>query len=379
MPQPAPGSERALRPEHPVGYVHGSCHATYGFEVGQNIDLEKCERLLPPAERQTIRSRRRVPHYFEYSPAPLRIPQEPPSASVAGLAVSRVDVVLYDFGAAAVNYMMPWEGNLGDLVPVSAALQASSVLSDDARQRLRRLLETVSPAIDRPHLAGLVEDYVVFQIDRLQGLEAPELWRPAESAVAQILRGAEQPLSPEEVEDALRLRLSFSTTDLTIVDWNAALLFDPEPEETRELLEFANVQLLELRHLDAELDQVLDQAYDSLAGAERRWWRALRPPASALRRVGVLQMDSTLLFERVSSAVKLVGDRFLGRVYLAASQRFHFADWDHAITRKLAVTDGIYQKLSDRTTARRLEALEWIVILLIAFEILSSFFGLGRN
>lgn len=369
-----------MHPEHPVGYIHGSCHATYGFEVGQNINLEKCEQLLPPAARQTIRSRRRVPHYFEYSPAPLRIPQEPPTATVAGLAVSRVDVVLYDFGAAAVNYTMPWEGNLRDLVPASASLQASSALSDDARQRLRRLLETLSPAIDRPRLAELVEDYLVFQIDRLEGLEAPELWRgPAESAVAQILRGAEQPLSQEEVEDALRLRLSFSTTDLTIVDWNAALLYDPEPEETRELLEFANVQLLELRHLDGELDKVLDQAYDSLAEAERRWWRALRPPVSALRQVGVLQMDSTLLFERVSSAVKLVGDRFLGRVYVAASQRFHFADWDHAITRKLAVTDGIYQKLSDRTTARRLEALEWIVILLIAFEILSSFFGLGRK
>ncbi|MGH2608457.1 MAG: hypothetical protein ACRDHF_05150, partial [Tepidiformaceae bacterium] len=74
-----------------------------------------------------------------------------------------------------------------------------------------------------------------------------------------------------------------------------------------------------------------------------------------------------------SNAVKLVGDRFLGRVYLAASHRFHFADWDQAITRKLAVTEGIYQKLSDRVTARRLEVLEWIVILLIAFEVV---FGL---
>jgi hypothetical protein len=245
---------------------------------------------------------------------------------VAGLKVSRVDVVLYDFGAAAVNYMMPWEGNLADLVPVSAALQESGTLVDDARQRLRRLLETVSPAIDRPLLADLVEDYLVFQIDLLEGLEVPQLWRGlAESAVAQILRGAEQPLSPEETEDAVRLRVSFSTTDLTIVDWNAALLFDPEPEETRELLEFANVQLLELRHLDAELDQVVDQAYESLAEAERGGWRALRPPTSALRHVGELQMDSAVLFEQVSSAVKLVGDRFLGRVYQAASQRFHFA------------------------------------------------------
>jgi uncharacterized Rmd1/YagE family protein len=67
--------------------------------------------------------------------------------------------------------------------------------------------------------------------------------------------------------------------------------------------------------------------------------------------------------------VKLVGDRFLGRVYQAAAQRFHFADWDRSITRKLRVMEGIYEKLTDRTSARRFEVLEWIIILLIAFEV----------
>ena len=351
----------------------GVCHATYGFELGQDIDLVRCEQLLTPAVRQTIRSRKRVPHYFEYKPAPLRIPQDPPAFTVAGLEVSRVDVVLYDFGAAAVNYTMPWKCGLADLVPVSVALQETSLLSDDARVRLTHLLGTIGPAIDRPRLADLVEDYIVFQVDRLEGTAAPEFHRgPERPSVARVLRGASEALSPEEEEDALRLRLSFGTTDLTIVDWNAAILYDPEPEETRELLEFANVQLLELRHLDEELDQVVDQAHDALAAAERKWWRMLRPPTAALRQVGELQINSAILFERVSSAVKLVGDRFLGRVYLAASERFHFADWDQGITRKLAVTEGIYQKLSDRTTARRLEILEWIVILLIAFEIVFS-------
>ena len=32
-------------------------------------------------------------------------------------------------------------------------------------------------------------------------------------------------------------------------------------------------------------------------------------------------------------------------------------------------TEGIYEKLNDRATARRLEVLEWIVIILIAVEV----------
>lgn len=352
----------------------GSCHVTLAFEVGQNLDLERCERLLPPAERQRVRSRRRVPHYFDYRPAPLRLPQEPPVFTSAGLAVTRVDVVLFDFGAAAVNYTLPYQDSLDGLVRISSALQETGPLADDARARLELLVTLLGPAIDRPRVAEMVEDYLIFQVDRLaDGVRPGDLWQGASRMrAAQILRGTDEPLSQDEVDDALSLRLSFGPEDLTMVDWNASLVCDPEPEETRVLLEFANVQLLELRHLDGELDKVIDRAWESLARAERSWWRALRPPVSTLRHLGELQMDSAVLFERVSSAVKLVGDRFLGRVYVAASQRFHFADWDRAISRKLAVMEGIYQKLSDRVTARRLEVLEWIVILLIAVEVVFS-------
>lgn len=357
--------------------VSGTCHATFAFEVGQHIDLERCAGSLAPAERQQVRSRRRLPQYFEYQPAPLRLSQQPPTFAVAGLPVARVDVVLYDFGAAAVNYALPFEGDLASLVPVSAALQDTAALAEDARARLERLVPALHHAIDRPELTDMVEDYLIFQVDRLpRGFRPGDLWQgPSRDAVARLLRGADQALAVEEVDDAIGLRLSWTPDDVTIVDSNAALVCDPDPEETRVLLEFANVQLLELRHLDRELDEIVEQAYVALGRSRPTWWRALRPPVMAVRRLGQLQVDSAVLFERVSSAVKLVGDRFLGRVYLAASQRFHFADWDQGIARKLAVTEGIYQKLSDRVTARRLEILEWIVILLIAFEVV---FGLIR-
>ena len=358
--------------------VTGTCHATFAFEVGQHIDLERCAGALAPAERQQVRDRRRLPQYFQYQPPPLRLPQEPPAFAVAGLSIARVDVVLYDFGAASVNYVLPFEGDLAALVPVSTALQQeTTALVDDARARLGRLVPALGQAIERPELTDMVEDYLIFQLDRLpRGMRPGDLWQSlSRDAVARLLRGVDQPLAAEEVEDAIGLRLSWAPDDLTIVDWNAALVCDPDPEETRVLLEFANVQLLELRHLDRELDEVVEQAYAALGRGRRTWWHALRPPVMASRRLGQLQVDSAVLFERVSSAVKLVGDRFLGRVYLAASQRFHFAEWDQSIARKLAVTEGIYQKLSDRVSARRLEVLEWIVILLIAFEVV---FGLLR-
>ena len=350
--------------------LRGMCTATFAFEVGQDIKLAECERRLGESERQTVRSRRRLPQYFEYSPAPLRLVQDPAGIAILGTDVTRVEVVLYDFGAAAVSYDIPFEGEYQALVPLSCELQRSRVLPDDARARLHRTMERISGAITRPNLADLMEDYLIFRIDALEsGCHPRWLVEDARATTARLLRGEPGALSEEEVENAVRHQMSFGPNDLTVVDWNAAVLHDPEPEDTEVLLEFANVQLLELRHLDQELDRSLDLAYDVLSRTEGGLWRSVRPHAAALRRLGQLQVDAALLFERVSTAVKLVGDRFLGRVYQEAAQRFHFADWDRSVTRKLGVMEGIYEKLNDRATSRRLEVLEWIVIILIAVEV----------
>ena len=350
--------------------VRGRCTATFAFEVGQDIQLAECERRLGESERQTVRSRRRLPQYFEYKPAPLRLVEEPPDASILGHAVTRVETVLYDFGAAAVSYEIPFDCEYEHLVQLSSELQQSTVLPTDGRERLRRILERIGDAVSRPHLADLVEDYLVFRVDMLSGPRHPRwLVEDARGTTARLLRGEAGPLSEEEEDDAVRSRMSFGPHDLTVVDWNAALLLDPEAEDTEMLLEFANVQLLELRHLDLELDRSLDVAYEGLSRSGRGVWRSARSHTAALRRLGQLQVDAAVLFERVSTAVKLVGDRYLGRVYRAAAQRFHFADWDRSVTRKLGVIESIYEKLNDRATARRLEVLEWIVILLIAVEV----------
>ena len=165
-----------------------------------------------------------------------------------------------------------------------------------------------------------------------------------------------------------------------MIDWNAALLFGPETDDVRAVLEFANVELLELRHLDQQLDDALNEAYDLIS---QRVWRRLRLPGTfeaALHRIAQLQVDRAILFERVTNALKLLGDQYLARVHRLTSDRFHFASWDENIIRKLQTLDSIYGKMTDRSASRRMEVLEWVIIILIAISIIVSFlpFGLGH-
>jgi hypothetical protein len=255
-------------------------------------------------------------------------------------------------------------------------LYGNEALQADSRRRVQQLIEALGDAAIRSRLADFVEDYVVFQIEEFSvPLEASMLWTEHAQTVAQVLRAESRPLSQQEVSDALASRLSFGPNDATLIDTDVTLLFDPEGEDVRSVIEFANTQLLEMRYLDAQLDEALEQAY-GLLGRSPGLRRFLPSPYGLpLQRLGRLQLDAAVLFEQVTNALKLIGEQFLTRVYGHVSRRFHLAEWDVSITRKLQTLDGIYGKMADRAATQRMELLEWIIIVLIAVSIVLPFFS----
>src|SRR3989442_12334046 len=77
----------------------------------------------------------------------------------------------------------------------------------------------------------------------------------------------------------------YTTLFRSFIDTDATLLFDPEGDDVRAVLEFANIQLLEMRFLDQQLDDILERAYELLQPRPTRAvgsggdGPALRPPA----------------------------------------------------------------------------------------------------
>jgi hypothetical protein len=165
------------------------------------------------------------------------------------------------------------------------------------------------------------------------------------------------------VAEATRLSISYSPDDLLVVDWSTALAIGGSADE-RLVLEFANVELLELRCLDKRLDGDLEAASRALS-RRRRW-----PFGGAdLRRVARLQVESAMLYESVANAVSLLGDQWLADVYNLIAERYDLSKWQGSIVHKLASLESIYQKISDEAAVRRSELLEMVIIALIALEI----------
>ena len=350
----------------------GICYAVFAYDAARAIHLADAERRVhETTERPTIAHKRRTPSYFEYQPPPVRFSQDAEPLNLGAFATRPgVDLMIYDFGAVAVIYALPIVGSLDHLLALSEELYDNEILLADSRLRVEQLLKVIGDAATQSHPSPFVEDYVIFHVGSFnEPLDLNVFCAQQARQIAQILRAERQTLSDQEVQDALAARVSYGPDDIAVVDWNAALLVDREGDDVRAVLEFANVELLEMRYVDQKLDRALDQAYETLS---RRSWglpRIFTSYAADLRSLAELQVDNAALFEGVNNTLKLIGDQYLARVYRMVNRRFHLEEWDASILRKLQTLESIYEKISVQASNRRMEVLEWVIIFLIAFSI----------
>jgi len=351
-----------------------TCHVLYAYDIGISTNLAKClERLEHLGGNAALSNQnRRAPKYFGYDPQPQTIVLEAQIPQIGSHSVSSsISLTFYDFGAVSISYEIPISGTLDDLRDLSIELGHNGTLLTDSRSRAQTIVAALGNAVDHPLVATPVEDYLLFEItDCDMPCPANEILLHAGPTIAQILRAEKRELSKQETEDALACHISYTPGDITLIDWNAAMVFDTDTSDVRAVLEFANTELLELRFLDYQLDSSLDRSYE-LTRKPHRILQLL--PGIAKRNIAIIsqmQLEGAILFERVSNAPKLLGDQYLARVYRLAAQRFHVGEWNSSILRKLDTIEDFHKQTNDNAATDRLELLEWIVIILIALEII---------
>lgn len=364
---------------HPSGTderVAGTCRFMFAFDAGFQIDLDHARRLLTDAAPyQIVRGRRPSPGWFGYQPAPLRLVVDIGALPIGEHSTeTTVEMIVYDFGAILVTFAIPFDSSVTKLPDLGLALYDNEELQSRARESVSRVFDSIRSAIERPHLRDIVEDYCVFAIRERDGDEAPSAFldRHAQS-LGRAIEAEAGALGADQLARTLGGRMSYGLDDLAVIDWNAAVLLDPEPYDLIAVLQHANVELLQLRILDEELDSILDHSDELLARfVNRRWYPRFKDEA-LVSRFAMVQTDAAVLFEGVNNAIKLMGNQYLARVYRLASERLSLPAWQSNVQRKLDAADGVYQRITDTAATRRLETLEVVIIVLIAISIVLPF------
>jgi hypothetical protein len=349
--------------------IRGCCHVYYALDIGFSVDLKRCTGLIQEAHEQGgFRHHTRTPDVLNLRPALVHVSQTmEPIRGQSFLTENSVTITIYDFGAVSVEYRVPFEGTLDHVAALSSELYDKMLFAADARSRAESLLVAIGPAVRRAKVREKTEDYLVFAVPSVgaDGRDIKDLLNNNRQALAQVLSSNTNSLSRQQRREELSRRIAYYDDDLTIITWNAALVFGTNMADVLTVLELANVQLRELHYLDDQLDDSLRESYDIREQA--------KSVKESMRHIRELMLDGQAFSESVTNAFKPFPDAFLARVYTLASQALGLQHFDRSIKDKLSLLNTLYTTLSDEADHKRSVRLEWIVIILILIEIIMGF------
>ena len=344
----------------------------YAFDVANEIQTARVQEVLAskpsPMEVRTNHTYPRdVPLY-----KPLAIEPARHAATLGGRAV-RLVLRIYDVGVVSVVARVPVEvSNLSDLVPLHAPrLDDGLSLDEVARELCNDACQNLKDVMIQASSPSEPEAYTVFCLTEIEGVSDVNHWLAEQRLPIAGLLAETKPdaLSDAQVSETLRVQRSFTVSDVVVIDWDAALVIDLDGyvDDVLYVLELANLQLEEYRRMDQRLDGYLTRAYEDV---QRARFGIFGTYTSILRKLRLFRVDVTRLNDEVSHIGKFLGDWFLARVYIGASERFYLDHWRNSIEQRLDQLDKLYNVVNTEVTNRRLLWLETLIVLFFAIDLL---------
>ncbi len=348
------------------------------FDVADEIDLVKAEELAKTtphgASRLTIT--RSTGHALIVRNAPITLTVSADSVRLGSESVTaELFARVWDYGVVSMQFHLPipagtsWE----ELVHLAAMAEDDNDFDELALRRTGDLVHTLSEATKDAHDPLGVEDYVVYLLERIDGVQNPAEFLSSVDVAALILGEPAEKISSRIRSAILENAYSYSERDLAVVDWNSAVLIEPDgSRDVADILEFAATHLMEFRYFDDLLDERLEKLYDSLEHRHSIWSFFRNDYDRLVHEASSLYLEFSDYVERVNNSLKFVGDFYLATIFRSAVRRFNLPEWEESLNRKLTALARISEVVQGEINARRSTLLEIIVVVLILVELLST-------
>ena len=374
---------RVLETSKPAtaGPLRGSVLVLIQYDVCEEIRLEVIRNLLQARHAQATFKSSQAPGYVRYQRPPV-VDRLEPLVLESGERLTG-EIKYYDYGVVSLVFELPFSGDWDKLVELSARWTSDTNFEKLASRVVRQRLERAMPALIKPYAVKdggsewLQEDYYIFHVREIDGAPtAEELLAAQRNHIAQVVRGETATLSEGERQEILQSRISYYPSDLAVIGWNAAFIYDTQAgaETAIQLLEYANSQLLEFRHYDELLTKELENVYDFLETGGTGLWSRWRTAAAASKLHTVL-LDVNELTERADNAIKFLSDMFSARLYKLCAQKVGVPDYKDLVKEKLQTAEDLYKFMVEQFNQSRAFVLELLVVLILIIELFYFFKG----
>lgn len=349
----------------------------HAFDVGQSIDIKQ----IKDKKLVTLSASVAFPYFKNYHiPLFVEVPNFVPSKMVdEGIKSStRMDCLyarIHNFGAISLCYKIPFCATLDTLkVKIIQTVENYRKIS---KKDAAYIFDKISSAIAQPHFYNLRSEYYAVQVNSFnEKLEPEDFKEKYGSQIASMLRLEVQNLSEFQEEDILESVTGYYGKDMVVIDTEGAFIFDDEYYEVIEFFELANVQKLELQCFDKILDQELN-----LLHKNEKYKMSLMsyvPVISTnldtlLTRLMHLRLDVSVVSERLSNSIKMVGNAYYAKLYSMLVDKLALGEWKTSINEKMSIINELYMVRKNQLDTARSEFLEIVIIILITLDALLAF------
>ena len=355
------------------------------FDIGGEISLARAEQLLggdAQGPRLKFATDTRKAIIIKESPLKVDLGEETLDLP-SGKFPLRIFARIWNYGVISITLDIPippgcdWKA----LVQTASELEAAEGVDLLSVSRKDALKKKLLPCVTAPAEWEISEDYITYIIEKADGLENPRDFIKKVDVAELILAEAKEHLSEESRAFIIESAIQYSNSDLAIIDWNSALLIEPDGErDVADVIEFSLTHLLEFRYYDDLLERKLDELYDAMDKKRETAAKFFKNFYADIAEDSSLKyMEFSEFLGRVENSLKTVGDPYLAVAFRASALEFHFDDWRKSISRKMETLAQISQILHGEVNTRRSHWLEIIVIILIAIEVVPFLYILLRE
>jgi hypothetical protein len=214
----------------------------------------------------------------------------------------------------------------------------------------------------------LFEEYVAIMVPNNDTTPEKILAKHSKLFIS-LIRATDQPLDKSESQSVLSTRVCYSAKDMTVVDWEGAVIIaaDSDFDSDVELFKIGNFQLLCYRYLDRQLDSQLTQIQDLISKRNLSW---LRNRNQLIYSIVEKRLSIILSFEKTEQSLLLIGDWYSAKLYQKISDEFYLNSWKTSVKDKLDSLGEIQETVTQNLTlswAKILDLIQiggWLVLLI---------------
>jgi hypothetical protein len=349
------------------------------FDIGHEIDLKNAQGILSKlGHSEEFRLRRGVKSVvIEEVPLILylnNIVIHLDNRDVNTTVVAKI----WNFGALSISFKIDFPQKIAknEMVHLSSKIYENEGINEISKEKAFHIIENLTTSIKGPKLWDQFEEYVIY-IDN----EAPASEEKINNLINdpflyQLLLAEPKAQLSRYVKESIKAnQLQYSQNDLVVLDWDSAyVISEGDSQDICDVIEFANVQLLELRYYDELLDKKLSALYKEVMLANQsifnKKYKKLNQEAIQI------YLEISEVVERIENSLKVVGDVFYGRVFRSALERFKIKEWKSNVDNKLKNLLDVSHLNNQEIQNKRSQFMEFVIVILIAVEVFPFLYSL---